>query len=478
MSDRMTRVEIEDVLSSIRRLVSEDLRAAARTEPRLTLADSHGEGGGFAAPSSDAGAASPAGAEPPPLVLSPSLRVVEGGASLHASLEETIAELEAAIAGTGAGQDWQPETVDSGPADLEFEPEVAEAEPDHAVTGAGEDADSGDAGSDAADPADDWSTDRLLSVVASAPEADDLPVQSWDADAEALDWSAPGAPEDEPGAEGAAAGRLTGRDSNAAESVAAPRLRIAARADLDRVSDHAEPDDHPEAAPEAAGAPQDAARLDDTAQATGADERETDGQESDGQDGDWQETDWQEADWRDGDAPTVFDGQIVATADALAPVPELAEPVTRVAPAHARFGGPSADSPGGADLRQDDDPDGDPDDTPEGAAEGRAAGEDVDWSEIPYLSRILDAQRGAPAGADAASRGTPVEAVAVEPGEGAASRDAGPDDAIFDEAALRGFVSEIIREELQGALGERITRNLRKLVHREVQRALAARDFD
>ncbi|WP_373352943.1 hypothetical protein [Pseudoroseicyclus sp. CXY001] len=43
----------------------------------------------------------------------------------------------------------------------------------------------------------------------------------------------------------------------------------------------------------------------------------------------------------------------------------------------------------------------------------------------------------------------------------------------IDEAALRELVTKIIREELQGALGERITRNVRKLVRREIYRALA-----
>ena len=52
------------------------------------------------------------------------------------------------------------------------------------------------------------------------------------------------------------------------------------------------------------------------------------------------------------------------------------------------------------------------------------------------------------------------------------------DDAFLDEEALREMVSHIIREELQGLLGERITRNVRRLVRREVQRALTLRDFE
>lgn len=51
-------------------------------------------------------------------------------------------------------------------------------------------------------------------------------------------------------------------------------------------------------------------------------------------------------------------------------------------------------------------------------------------------------------------------------------------DAILDEEALRDLVAEIVRQELQGSLGERITRNVRKLVRREIQRALAAQELE
>lgn len=47
----------------------------------------------------------------------------------------------------------------------------------------------------------------------------------------------------------------------------------------------------------------------------------------------------------------------------------------------------------------------------------------------------------------------------------------------FDEEALREVVRDILREELQGALGERITRSVRKLVRAEIQRMLIARDM-
>jgi cell pole-organizing protein PopZ len=53
-----------------------------------------------------------------------------------------------------------------------------------------------------------------------------------------------------------------------------------------------------------------------------------------------------------------------------------------------------------------------------------------------------------------------------------------PEDSLIDEEALRELVSEIIRQELQGTLGERITRSVRKLVRREIARALAGRDLE
>ncbi len=48
----------------------------------------------------------------------------------------------------------------------------------------------------------------------------------------------------------------------------------------------------------------------------------------------------------------------------------------------------------------------------------------------------------------------------------------------FDEEVMRDLVRDLIREELQGGLGERITRNVRKLVRAEIARALATREFD
>lgn len=51
------------------------------------------------------------------------------------------------------------------------------------------------------------------------------------------------------------------------------------------------------------------------------------------------------------------------------------------------------------------------------------------------------------------------------------------DDTILDEAALRALVAQIVREELHGQLGERVTQQVRKLVRTEIAKALEDRDF-
>ncbi|MGP9790450.1 hypothetical protein [Roseinatronobacter sp. NSM] len=51
----------------------------------------------------------------------------------------------------------------------------------------------------------------------------------------------------------------------------------------------------------------------------------------------------------------------------------------------------------------------------------------------------------------------------------------GADDPVIDEAMLQQIVANIVRQELQGELGERITRNIRKLVRAEVARELQLR---
>ena len=48
---------------------------------------------------------------------------------------------------------------------------------------------------------------------------------------------------------------------------------------------------------------------------------------------------------------------------------------------------------------------------------------------------------------------------------------------VIDEATLRILVAQIVREELHGQLGERITLQVRKLVRSEIAKALDSRDL-
>lgn len=48
---------------------------------------------------------------------------------------------------------------------------------------------------------------------------------------------------------------------------------------------------------------------------------------------------------------------------------------------------------------------------------------------------------------------------------------------VIDEATLRTLVAQIVREELQGQLGERITLQVRKLVRSEIAKVLDSRDL-
>lgn len=52
------------------------------------------------------------------------------------------------------------------------------------------------------------------------------------------------------------------------------------------------------------------------------------------------------------------------------------------------------------------------------------------------------------------------------------------EEALIDEAALREIVGSLVREELRGELGERITRNVRRLIRREIHRALTLQGME
>lgn len=72
-----------------------------------------------------------------------------------------------------------------------------------------------------------------------------------------------------------------------------------------------------------------------------------------------------------------------------------------------------------------------------------------------------------------------VLAGSVLPGQGDTSPEAADPtgDEVIDEGVLYQLVAHIVRQELQGELGEKITRNIRKLVRAEVARELQLRNF-
>lgn len=120
---------------------------------------------------------------------------------------------------------------------------------------------------------------------------------------------------------------------------------------------------------------------------------------------------------------------------------------------------------------------------PDGSAEDAfASAEALEWED--HFDAETDAEPAPAAGHDAGSD-EPMgsEAALRDIDEGQPDPvDPAPDlmaeDTILDEDSLRDLVAQIVREELQGELGERITRNVRKLVRREIHRALTLQDFD
>lgn len=90
MSEPMSSVEIEDVLSSIRRLVSEEVRTVPKTAVQAALAQ-------------------PPVADPNKLILTPALRVVPEADPM--ALEGVVAQVGAAV--DRHADDWEPEGGDA-----------------------------------------------------------------------------------------------------------------------------------------------------------------------------------------------------------------------------------------------------------------------------------------------------------------------------------------------------------------------------
>ena len=127
---------------------------------------------------------------------------------------------------------------------------------------------------------------------------------------------------------------------------------------------------------------------------------------------------------------------------------------------------------------------------PEDDESAEVAFGEADPVDNPEAVEDAVAEADLPDAADVAPEGDPMPAAAMagaaamaaeapdegeEDGVDLFSQD---DEAVIDMEMLRDLISEVIREELQGPLGERITRNVRKLVRQEIARALEAQKFE
>lgn len=118
------------------------------------------------------------------------------------------------------------------------------------------------------------------------------------------------------------------------------------------------------------------------------------------------------------------------------------------------------------------------------AADEGAVAAPVASGDAPSAPPQTLAQSDAPADAPVAAASGQVSEV---PGATGVSRqddpapdatDPAPRGPLPDAAALRALIAEVVREELRGTLGEDVTRNLRKMVRREIYRVLATQNLD
>ena len=94
----------------------------------------------------------------------------------------------------------------------------------------------------------------------------------------------------------------------------------------------------------------------------------------------------------------------------------------------------------------------------------------------PYVLAVADRDQGD--GDAAANESQPANADSEPATTAQSGADPGDEDEFLDVQAMRIMVTEIVREELRGNTGERITRNMRRMVRREIQRAIALKDVN
>lgn len=443
MSDPLSNSEIQDVLSSIRRLVSEDRRAREMRTPeaaaseavigKLILTEAHrveivdetlSEVTGFHA---EAALADPSAADMAGVSAQDNdsgIRPASVLADDLASLESTIAELEAAVADIGA--EFEPDGSEAGPAKNDtVSRQLEDAFDDGFIVDIG--------GPVRVEPAADDALDEPVSGSAPAPTSAGRKEAETTAEGPA-DKSAR-APDEIAFLRSAGGARRPdwqvisgGESASAAGAGLIGRLHLRPAADTEPVTDAANT--------EAAGTAGENTVADHTEAAGLADARAEDAETTRTE----QAGTNAGADDETGlDVPIDPDVEValawevmVATASSVAEETEAAESPEEPEPALA-----GQEAPVGipADL------------------------------ETPLLS--------AAAGLGGAAT-DPTEEVE----EDGVDLFASEDEAVIDMEMLRELIVQVLREELQGPLGERITRNVRKLVRQEIARALESSKFE
>lgn len=417
MSDPLSNSEIQDVLSSIRRLVSEDRRARESRAPeapaseavvgKLILTEAHRveiveetliEVEAEATPA----AIAPIEEAPAEPDIDDSIRPASVLADDLASLESTIAELEAAVAGIGS--EFEPDGSEVGPAPNDTATrQLEDAFDDGFIVDIGGPVRVGPAAEDKLDEPVAGSATAPAEDNARAP--DEIAFLRSTSGARRPDWQV-----------------ISGGESlSAAGSGLTGRLHL-------RPAETAEPEPAGAGDDEDFGdVTEDAALADDAAEVAEAMPVEEAAAEA------------EEAEESALDIPMDPDVEVATAWEMMADaVPAVAEETETAAPVEE----------------------------PESAlAEEEAPFAIPDDLETPLM-------------AAAAGLGGAMADPAEEAEEDGLDLFASGDEAVIDMEMLRELIVQVLREELQGPLGERITRNVRKLVRQEIARALESSKFE
>ncbi len=505
MTDPVSKAEIEDVLSSIRRLVSDEpdaLRRKRRTraaeEDRLVLTPAQRVAEQADAEERDPGpdaAWQPAAGDAPDLseiahlddrrdsdTAAPEGPDADAAAADSQSLKDRIAGLEAALVESGG--EWEPDGSETGecdetrPLSADTGADFAEAwereEAELALAAAGGDVPETDAAgqSDNAPEADAAETVDVAAEQGTPPETEEI-AAAEDATAETVEIAAEAGAATETDEIAAKEGAAADTVENAAEAgAAAEAVEIAA--EEDGVSESTEPEAIESVE---AGAEEDSVAAQASVLAAGDDaQADMDAGGAPEAVSEEMSRDAADSDANRPDAALVDADSQEASAQAETPDHAESDDATQNAPETAEVpGAPVAeDDPQPARSVQDALTEMAASAALSEALDGPAATDWEDW----------ESGRDDPAADAEPDRPEPREApiAADAPASAQEEDDDGfnlyaEEEALIDEEALRDMVAGFVREELQGVLGERITRNVRRLVRREIERALAMRDL-